>query len=125
MSHQERRFLFFTVPEFQGEPDEISREKCKVAAKEVQTTFFFAALLVLYNIHHILYFPPHKNHEGFRNFLTIIALILQLILSNIVKYSLSLPGIHLSVNSWLLVIHCSDSRPSDSGRHMFMFHSSG
>ena len=28
-------FTIFIVPEFQGEPDEISREKCKVAAREV------------------------------------------------------------------------------------------
>ena len=30
-------FLFiYVVPEFQGEPDDISKEKCKVAAKEVR-----------------------------------------------------------------------------------------
>ena len=29
------------VPEFQGEPDEISKEKCKVAAKEVVDTFSY------------------------------------------------------------------------------------
>ena len=28
-------FTIFIVPEFQGEPDDISREKCKVAAREV------------------------------------------------------------------------------------------
>ena len=28
-------FTVFIVPEFQGEPDDISREKCKVAAREV------------------------------------------------------------------------------------------
>ncbi|XP_015757851.1 PREDICTED: inosine triphosphate pyrophosphatase-like [Acropora digitifera] len=33
------------LPEFQGEPDEISREKCKVAVKEVQTTLFFLKTL--------------------------------------------------------------------------------
>ena len=27
--------LYLSVPEFQGEPDEISKEKCKVAAREV------------------------------------------------------------------------------------------
>jgi len=27
--------IIFVVPEFQGEPDDISREKCKVAAREV------------------------------------------------------------------------------------------
>ena len=27
--------MLFLVPEFQGEPDDIAREKCKLAAKEV------------------------------------------------------------------------------------------
>jgi len=35
IGHGSKLCLFPTVPEFQGEPDEISKEKCKVAAREV------------------------------------------------------------------------------------------
>ena len=63
-------FLFiYVVPEFQGEPDDISKEKCKVAAKEVR---FWSKITLLKRNHQTRHshqqLSQHSPEDSFYNF---------------------------------------------------------